>query len=112
MRELVTDTCPESTALLKHSVRALDTSSGMRTQELKLRVRHADYVIDPAAVAEAMLRHAVCHRRWWNPRTCCATPSEHSTASGGPAKTSPIQRSGAANSASDRSAAPMQMHSS
>jgi anti-sigma28 factor (negative regulator of flagellin synthesis) len=31
----------------------------MRTHELKLRIQRADYQVDPAVVAEAMLRHAV-----------------------------------------------------
>jgi hypothetical protein len=86
-------------ALLKHDDGALDTSPGMRMQELKLRVQLADYAVDPALVAEAMLRHAVSHRRCWNPRTAWATPADSSTRSPGPSWTVPIQVTGAADSA-------------
>ena len=42
----------------------------------RLRVQRADYVVDPAAVADAMMRHAVSQRRWWNPRSvAAATPA-------------------------------------
>ena len=75
----------------------------MRLQELKLRVERADYTVDPALVARAMLRHAVSHRRCWNPRAVCAMPSDSSTISGGPSRTSPIQVSGAADAAAARS---------
>lgn len=84
---------------LKHSAAALDTAAGMRLQELKLRVERADYVVDPALVAAAMLRHAVSHRRCWNPRAVRATPPDSSTTSGAPARTRPIQVSDAADSA-------------
>ena len=53
-----------------------DSCRGMRTEELKRRIQHANYVIDVAAVAEAMLRHAISHRRWWNPSTVCEAPPE------------------------------------
>jgi len=97
---------------LKRRGWAFDIAGGMRTQELKRRVQRADYVVDPAAVAAAMLRHAVSHRRWWNPRTVCTTPPAKNTASGGPASTSPIQVSDAADSISERMSGAAQMHSS
>jgi len=84
---------------LKHGGRALDTSPGMRMQELKLRVQLADYAVDPALVAEAMLRRAVSHRRCWNPRTAWTAPADSSTRSAGPARTVPTQVTGAADSA-------------
>ena len=59
---------------LKREAAALDSCRAMRTQELKLRIQRADYVVDPVAVAEAMLRHALSQRRWWNPVAACATP--------------------------------------
>jgi hypothetical protein len=89
---------------LKQTARVLDSGGGMRTQELKLRVQRADYVVDPAVVAVAMLRHAISHRRCWNPRTACAAPAALSTTSAGPSRTAPIQVSGAADSAAARSA--------
>ena len=100
------------TYALKRTAAALDSHHGMRTQELKLRVQRADYVIDPAAVAEAMIRHAVSHRRWWNPRTVCRTPPALSTTSGGPSLTVPIQVSDAADSVAERSARPTHTHNS
>ena len=84
---------------LKDDGVSLDTAAGMRLQELKLRVARADYVVDPALVAAAMLRHAVSQRRCWKPRVACATPSASSTTSGGPSRTRPIQVSDAADSA-------------
>lgn len=88
---------------LKRSGDPLDTSSGMRMQEIKLRVQRADYVVDPVLVAEAMLRHAVSHRRCWKPRATWATPSNCSWTAGGPSATTPIQVSDAADSAAWRS---------
>lgn len=76
-----------------------DTSRGMRMQEIKLRVQRADYVVDPVLVAEAMLRHAVSHRRCWKPRADWATPADSSWTAGGPSPTTPIQVSDAADSA-------------
>lgn len=84
---------------LKPDAEALDTCRGMRMQELKLRIQRADYVVDPALVAEAMLRHAVSYKRCWNPRTDRAMPAELSATSGGPSATLPIQVSGTADSA-------------
>jgi hypothetical protein len=84
---------------LKDSGVWLDTAAGMRLQELKLRVERADYVVDPALVAAAMLRHAVSQRRCWKPRVVCAPPPDSSTTSGAPASTLPIQVSDAADSA-------------
>ena len=75
---------------LKDGGAALDTSAGMRLQDLKLRVQRADYAVDPALVAAAMLRHAVSQRRCWKPRAVRATPSDSSTTSGGPSLTLPI----------------------
>ena len=77
----------------------LDSCREMRTKELKLRVQRANYVIDPAIVAKAMLRHAVSHRRCWKPRVAWAMPADSSVTSGGPSRTLPIQVSGAADSA-------------
>jgi hypothetical protein len=97
---------------LKQSARALDSGRGMRTQELKLRVQRADYVVDPAVVAAAMIRHAISHRRCWNPRTVCRTPPALSTTSAGPSPTVPIQVSGAADSVADWSAGATHTHNS
>jgi hypothetical protein len=97
---------------LKQTVRPLDSGPGMRTQELKLRVQRADYIIDPAIVAAAVIRHAISHRRCWNPRTVCATPAALSTTSAGPSETAPIQVSAAADSAAERSARATHTHSS
>ena len=99
-------------AALKRSDPAFDTERAMRMQELKLRVQHADYVIDPPTVATAMIRHAVSQRRWWNPRTSRLTPAALSATSGGPAATSPIHVSGAADSAAARSLGATQTHNS
>ena len=84
---------------LKDNGVSLDTAAGMRLQELKLRVARADYVVDPALVAAAMLRHAVSQRRCWKPRVVCATPADSSTTSGAPSRTLPIQVSDVADSA-------------
>ena len=84
---------------LKHHRDALDSSRGMRLQEIKQRVQSADYDVDPALVAEAMLRHALSQRRCWKPRTSCATPADSSSAFAGPSSTVPIQVTGAADSA-------------
>jgi hypothetical protein len=46
-------------AALKGDAAALDSCRAMRTHDLRLRIQRADYVVDPAAVAEAMLRHAL-----------------------------------------------------
>ena len=97
---------------LKREGAALDSRRAMRTQELKLRIERADYVVDPVAVAEAMLRHAVSQRRWWNPVGACATPSSASTTSAGPAATDPTHVSRAAPSAAERSPGPTHTQSS
>lgn len=76
-----------------------DMSRGMRMQEIKLRVQRADYTVDPVLVAEAMLRHAVSHRRCWKPRASWAMPADSSSTFGGPSRTLPIQLNGAADSA-------------
>ena len=87
---------------LKDRGGALDNADGMRLQELKLRVRRADYVVDPALVAAAMVRHALSQRRCWNPRVVCAAPAASSTTSAGPSRTAPIHVRAAADSASAR----------
>lgn len=97
---------------LKGDAPALDTGRGMRTRELKLRIARAEYVIDPRAVAEAMLRHAISHRRWWNPDAACLTPPADSTTCGGPATTVPIHVNAAAASAAARSPGATQTQSS
>jgi hypothetical protein len=97
---------------LKKTGAALDSDRGMRTQELKLRVQRADYVVDPALVAAAIIRHAISHRRCWKPRTVRRTPPALSTTSGGPSPTVPTQVSGAADSAAERSAGPTHTHNS
>lgn len=97
---------------LKREVLALDSCRAMRTQELKLRIQRADYVIDPLAVAEAMLRHALSHRRWWNPIAVRMIPPADSVTSGWPAIADPIQVNGAARSAARRSSGPTQNSSS
>lgn len=84
---------------LKRCEDPLDTSRGMRMQDLKLRVERADYVVDPVLVAEAMLRHAVSQRRCWKPRACWTTPADSSCTPGGPSRTTPIHVSPAADSA-------------
>ena len=84
---------------LKGERGALDTSRGMRMQDLKLRVERADYIVEPAAVAEAMLRHAVSYRRCWNPRAVWAMPPECSSTPGRPSWTAPIHVSGTWDSA-------------
>ena len=101
-----------ATGALKRIDRAFDTERAMRMQELKLRVQRADYVIDPPLVAAAMIRHALSQRRWWNPRTSRLVPAARNTTSGGPSATSPIQVSGAADSAAARSLGATQTHNS
>ena len=94
------DTCGRGGSFLKRTGNALDISSGMRMQDLKLRVQRADYAVDTTLVAEAMLRHAVTYRRCWNPRIAWATPADSSvTPTGGPSSTVPIHVNGAADSA-------------
>jgi hypothetical protein len=90
----------------------LDSCRAMRTQELKLRIQRAVYVVDPVVVAEAMMRHAVSQRRWWNPVAVCALPSAISSTSGAPAATDPTHVNGAAASAASRSPGATQTHSS
>jgi hypothetical protein len=97
---------------LKRETVALDSCHAMRTHELKLRIQRADYVIDPVAVAEAMLRHALSHRRWWNPIAVRVIPPADSITSGWPATADPIQVNGAARSAARRSSGPTQTNNS
>ena len=97
---------------LKCDARALDSGHAMRTQELKRRIELAEYVVDPAAVADAMLRRALSQRRWWNPLADCSTPASDSTTPGAPELTPPTHVSGAADSAAARSAGETQTHSS
>ena len=97
---------------LKRGPPALDSCRAMHTHELKLRIQRADYIVDPVAVAEAMFRHALSHRRWWNPIAVCATPPVDSATSARPATTVPTQVSAAASSAAARSSAAKQAHSS
>jgi hypothetical protein len=97
---------------LKRETRALDSRRAMRTQELKRRVERAEYVVDPEAVADAMLRHALSQRRWWNPLADRSTPANDSTTPGSPGPTTPTQVSGTAASAAARSAGATQTHSS
>jgi hypothetical protein len=99
-------------APLKPGAEALDIPAGMRLQDLKLRVQRADYVVDPALVAAAMLRHAVSQRRCWNPRAVCATPPASSLTSGGPSIAVPIQVSPATDCAAARSCGDTQTSSS
>jgi hypothetical protein len=90
----------------------------MRTHELKLRIQRADYVVDPAIVAMAILRHAVSYRRCWNPVAAFSIPAASRTTPGRPAAfdedpaTDPIHVTGAAASAAARSSEPVQKHSS
>jgi hypothetical protein len=71
------DTTPADGAAspLKRSGGVLDSCHEMRLDELKLRIQRSDYVIDPAAVAEAMLRHALVARRaFGRPGACWTSP--------------------------------------
>ncbi len=83
--------------MLKREGFALDSSRAMRTRELKLRIEQSAYVVDPDAVAEAMLRHAVSYRRCWNPAARCATPAADSTTPGWPFVTDPTHVSDTAS---------------
>ncbi len=84
---------------LKRDGDAFDIPRRMRMQEIKRRVERADYVVDPGLVAEAMLRHALSHRRCWKPSTDWTTPADSSSTPAGPSPTAPIQVNGAADSA-------------
>jgi hypothetical protein len=97
---------------LKREAATLDSGHAMRTQELKRRVERAEYVVDPEAVADAMLRHALSQRRWWNPLADRSMPASDSTTPGSPERTAPTQVSGAAASAAARSAGATQTHNS
>ena len=97
---------------LKGDPRALDSRRAMRTHELKLRIERADYDVDPRVLAEAMLRHAISHRRWWNPVAACSTPPADSLTSGAPEVTLPIHVNGTADSAAERSSGATQTQSS
>lgn len=97
---------------LKRDPAVLDSCRAMRTQELKLRIQRADYHVDPLVVAAAMLRHAVSHRRWWNPIAVRATPPDASATWGSPATTDPIHVNGTAASAAEQSSDATQTQSS
>jgi hypothetical protein len=97
---------------LKRETVAFDSCRAMRTTELKLSIQRADYVIDPVAVAEAMLRHALSHRRWWNPIALRVMPPADSVTSGWPAIADPTQVNGAARSAARRPSGPTHTQSS
>lgn len=99
-------------APLKRAGDALDSPSAMRVHELRLRVQRSEYVIDPVLVAEAMLRHALSHRRWWNPVVLCGIPALSMTSCARPAATEPTHVSPAAASAAARSPTATQAHSS
>ena len=102
----------EQPPTLKPAHAAFDSDHAMRLQELKTRVQRSDYHVDPATVAVAIIRHAVSHRRWWNPRTSFGTPPALSTTSAGPSWTLPIHVSGAADSAARRPPGPTHTQSS
>ena len=97
---------------LKADRATLDSCRVMRTQELKLRVQRSEYAVDPSAVADAMLRHAVAQRRWWNPTTDWGSPAASSATPGSPATTDPTHVIGAAASAPRRSPGATHTHSS
>ncbi len=97
---------------LKRKPTAFDSASVIRTQELRLRIERSQYSIDPRAVADAMLRHAISQRRWWNPPGVRATPPADSVTPGGPSATTPTHVSSAASSAAPRSSGATQTHSS
>ena len=99
-------------AALKRGPCALDSGRAMRTHELKLRIERADYDVDPFILAEAILRHAISHRRWWNPVAACGTPPDDSATSGEPATTPPIHVNGTAAATAARSPGATQTHSS
>lgn len=48
----------------------------MHVKEIKRRVTEHEYEVDPRLVADAMLRHAISYRRWWNPHSTCLTPAD------------------------------------
>ena len=101
----------DADAALKPAAVALDSAVAMRIHDLRLRVERAEYPIDPHAVANAMLRHAISQRRWWNPDARCSTPPADSTTPA-PAATDPTHVSATARSAASRSAGATQTHSS
>lgn len=87
-------------------------TASMRTTELRRRIECADYTVEPMIVAEAMLRHALSYRRWWNPIVLCRIPAADIATPGVPSVTNPIHVSDAAASAALRSPGATQMHSS
>lgn len=97
---------------LKGGRATLDSRRAMRTNELKLRIERQDYVVDPMAVAAAMLRHAISQRRWWNPVAVRRCPAASMTTSGWPAATDPTHVTGAAAVAAAQASEPTQKHSS
>lgn len=97
---------------LKSVPDVLDRQRVMRVQQLKLRVQEADYVVDPAVVAEAILRHSISHMRCWYPRAVRSTAPAQSLTAGDPAITAPIQVTATDDSTSARLDAGAQKHSS
>ena len=97
---------------LKRGATALDSAIAMRIHDIRLRFERAEYSVDPHAVADAMLRHAISHRRCWNPAGVRATPPADSRTPGGPSTTEPTHVSGVARSAAPRSPGATQTHSS
>jgi hypothetical protein len=93
----------EQPPALKCTAPAFDSDRAMHMHDLKARIQRADYVIDPAMVAVAMIRHAISQRRWWNPCASWRTAPALSTTSGGPSPTVPIQVSGAPGTSIARS---------
>jgi len=98
MTDAPTPVDPEGDAL-KCDGAVLDSPLAMRIHDLSLRVARSEYSVDPHVVADAMLRHAISHRRWWNPDGLRATPPADSATPGGPAPTAPTHVSDAASSA-------------
>jgi hypothetical protein len=98
-------------APLKRGGRSDDTLRGMNVYEIKRRVEHADYEVDPVLVTEAMLRHALSYRRWWNPRMEHLAPPETRFTRSGPVVTRPTHVTPTA-SAPARAGSGTQTHSS
>lgn len=101
-------TCPP----LKRRGAALDSAHVPRTHELRLRIERSEYQVDPMLVAEAMLRQALSHRRWWKPLGVRAIPAADIVTTAGALVTDPIHVNGAAASAARRSPGDTHTHSS
>lgn len=97
---------------LKRRGVALDSAHVPRTHELRLRIQRSDYQVDPMVVAEAMLRRALSHRRWWKPLGVRAIPPADIVTTAGALVTDPIHVSGAAASAARRSPGDTHTHNS